>query len=139
MLQGDATGARQSLLDHLAANPRDIEARALLAQAETKLGHRSAAVSAWEQVVDAGRPNTARRARYEIARLFEDRPQQAIPWLEAYLADPGPLVPEARLRLGRAQAALGLPEAEQTLNRVIADHPGTAAAASARALLGELR
>lgn len=137
VVAGELAAARKALEAHVARAPTDAEAWALLAQVATREDQPNRARRAWQKVVAHGRPRAARRARFELARLLEDRPREAIEWLEAYLADPGPWVPEARLRLGRAQRALQDPDADATLRRVIADHPGTAAAATARALLGD--
>ncbi|MEO0605165.1 MAG: hypothetical protein AAF211_27290, partial [Myxococcota bacterium] len=137
VLDGSPDEARERLRERLARLPADADAWALLARLETREQNGSAARAAWKEVVTHGRPRLARQARYTLAVSFEDRPRQAIVWLEAYLADPGPLVPEARLRLGRAQRSIRDPHADETLRSVIVDFPGTAAAASARGLLGD--
>ncbi|MEM6925678.1 MAG: FecR domain-containing protein [Myxococcota bacterium] len=137
VLGGQPDQARDQLRERLARRPDDADAWALLARLETRADRTSAAREAWKAAEAHGRPRLARQARYALAVSFEERPRQAIVWLEAYLADPGPLVPEARLRLGRAQHSIRHPNADETLRSVIVDFPGTAAAASARGLLGD--
>ncbi|MEN0067067.1 MAG: FecR domain-containing protein [Myxococcota bacterium] len=139
IVSGNLDSARLGLRYRLATDPTDADTWVVLAQLEGQGGKVEAARTAWRAVVEHGRTRQAQRARFELARSFEDEPENALGWLEAYLADPGVLAPEARLRLGLAQRQLGRPEAENTLRQVIVDHPGTAAAARARTLLGEPR
>ena len=138
-VEGDMDEARTALRDHLDRRPSDADVWSLLARVESRAGRSRQAIRAWQEVVERGRTGQARQARFELARLYDDRPRKAIRWLEAYLADPGPWAPEARLRLGQAQSAIGDPASDDTLRRVVSDHPGTTAAATARALLGEKR
>lgn len=136
LLGGDPDGARVGLGKRLAADPDDAAAWTLLAQLEARTGQRDPAVAAWREVVARGTAAEAQRARFEAAVLLEDRPADVVPLLTAFLASPDPLAAEARLRLGRAQLAVGDGAAARvTFEQVVADHPGTGPAEIAQQLL----
>ncbi|MFK7926705.1 MAG: hypothetical protein AB8H79_00840 [Myxococcota bacterium] len=136
LLDGRSDAARQGLSRRLAASPNDVPAWTLLAQLEGRAGAPDAAVTAWREVISRGNKAEAQRARYEAAVILDGRPAEVVPLLTAFLADPGPLAPEAGVRLGRALLVLGRDaEAKARLQAVIDASPGTSSAREARALL----
>lgn len=139
VVAGRLDEARGGLNARLAEDPSELEAWSLLARLEARAGQRAAAADAWEQLVQRGDGATAQRARYEAAVLREEAgtPRRAIPLLRAFLEHADPLAPEARLRLGRALLAVGDASGRTELERVVRDHPGTAAAQAAEARLEE--
>ncbi len=134
VLDGDVDRAREGLRARLRADPTDVEAWRLQARLEAREGQTEGAVSAWIQVARLGAPDLSRQARYEAATLLlDDQPARAVPLLEAYLEDPGPLAPEAALALAAAHTRLGRPaEARRWWRWLVETHPGTAAAERAR-------
>lgn len=138
LLAGDSEGARAGLGKRLSHDPGDTAAWTLLGQLEARAGRRDEAVAAWHQVIARGAPAEAQRGRFEAAVLLEDRPSEVVPLLRAFLTTPDPLSAEARLRLGRAELAVGDPAARQTLEQLVRSHPGTGPAEIARGLLGSL-
>ncbi|MCB9798041.1 MAG: tetratricopeptide repeat protein, partial [Alphaproteobacteria bacterium] len=140
LLAGQLDQAREGLERRLARAPGEVDAWTLLAQAERKAGRTAEAVRAWREVIARGAPAEAQRARFEAARLLEAQPAEAEPLLRAFLQTPDPLAAEARLRLGKAILAQGRrDEAAQTLEVLVSEHPGSASARAARALLEEIR
>ncbi|MCB9764521.1 MAG: tetratricopeptide repeat protein [Alphaproteobacteria bacterium] len=139
LLAGELDAAREGLAWRLRLHPREVESWTLLAQLERKAGAPAAAVAAWRQVIRHGQPAEAQRARFEAASLSEGQPAEAEALLRAFLEQPDPLAAEARLRLARALIAQNrTSEALNELDALIAAHPGSAPARSARALREEI-
>lgn len=138
VLRGDPQSAREGLRARLELDPTEAASWELLARLETREGQTEAAADAWRAVIAHGGSSSAQRARFEAALLLLDpQPVEAIGLLQAFLAaEPGALAPEARLHLATAQFNSGDAAAAQTTLRVlIADHPGTSAAAQAHSRL----
>lgn len=139
LLAGDLDVARSTLVAHLADAPSDAEAWMLLARVESRAGQDAAAAEAWTRVVRHGAPARAHTARYEAAILLEDQPERVVELLTPFVDDPGPLAPEAHLRLGRALVAVGrVEEGRLHLTQVVEGFPGTRAAGRARNELAAL-
>ncbi|MBX2798892.1 MAG: tetratricopeptide repeat protein [Myxococcales bacterium] len=136
MVRGDRALALQGLLQRVAADDADADSWVLIAQVHAAEGRQIDALAAWRNVIVHGRARQVQRARFESAVLLEAQPDQVVPLLQAFLRDPGPLEPEALLRLGLAQRALGDEAATDTLQTLIRTHPGTDAAVRARTVLG---
>jgi hypothetical protein len=136
VLGGALEQARLGLSARIAQDAADVPAQILMAQLQAKRGDRAEAVKHWEQVIRRGKDGQAHRAHYEAAVLLLDKPAAAEPHLRAFLATPGPLAADARLRLGRVLLAQGKrTEGAQELERLILAHPGSTPARVARELL----
>lgn len=132
---GDLDAARSGLEARLKEEPTDASSWELLARLEQKAGADATAIAAWRSVVAHGSVRQSSRARYELAILLDD-PVEVESLLRVFLSSAGPLEADARLRLARALRAQGRDtEATEELQRIIAEHPGTAPAAEASTLL----
>ena len=132
---GDLDAARSGLKARLEQEPTDASSWELLARLEQKAGADASAIAAWRAVTEHGSIRQSSRARYELAILLDD-PVEVESLLRAFLPSAGPLEADARLRLARALRAQGRDtEATEELQRIIAEHPGTAPAAEASTLL----
>jgi hypothetical protein len=131
--------ARAGLQSRLQAHPKEVGSWILLAQVEAKVGHKEAAVRAWQRVIAMDSGAKAQRARFEAASLLMDKPAEAELLLRAFLSEPGPLVADAKLKLGRTLLAQGRSEeARAALTALVVAHPGTTPARLARELLQSL-
>lgn len=132
---GDLDAARSGLQVRLESEPSDASSWELLARLEQKAGAEDQAIAAWRSVLAHGSVRQSGRARYELAILLDD-PVEVEGLLREFLPSAGPLEADARLRLARALRAQGRDTAAtEELQRIIAEHPGTAPAAEASTLL----
>jgi tetratricopeptide (TPR) repeat protein len=166
ILTDEFEAAREALEAHLVADEQRVDAWMLLAQLENRMGEVDAAVEAWDSVIEHGSSQQAQQGRYEAARLLEEQPRRALPYLEAFLSrpdslegnrrelttsgtptgrlkgvlsSPDPLEGEARLRLAQAlHETARTEEAKAELEQLISAHPGTGAAKKAKKMLTEL-
>jgi Tfp pilus assembly protein FimV len=94
------------------------------------------------RVIALGGPKSANSARFQASVLLQDKlsdPGRAATLLEEYLRGPALLEAEALVRLARARIDLGQRDrARSLLERVVAEHRGTAAAIRAGRLLNNL-
>lgn len=143
MVAGDVAGARAALEALVADHPDDPDVLALLSFAQRRDG---APVAAAETLLRAAAaaPSQEGRFVYDAASLLDAAGQPArvvellAPRVDAQVI-PGALLPDARLRLGRAQLATGATDAGRaTLDELVRAHPGTGAASTAIGLLGEI-
>ena len=137
LVEGDLAGTRAGVTQRLAANDRDVGAWTLKAQLESRAENDVDAIAAWIRVTDLADPAAAQRARYEAAILWGTDPA-CIPLLREFLRTPDPLAPEATLRLADALLASGDQEGTVQLERLVREHPGTAAAQQAQARLDDI-
>ena len=166
ILNDEVDAAREGLEAHLAVDEQRVDAWMLLAQLEGRAGKVDAAAAAWDSVIEHGSQRQAQQGRYEAARLLEEQPGRALPYLEAflsrpdslegnkrelrtsgaptgrlkaYMSSPDPLEGEARLRLAQALHETGQTAAAAAeLEQIIGAHPGTGAAKKARKMLDDL-
>lgn len=166
ILNDEVGAAREGLEAHLAVDKQRVDAWMLLAQLEGRAGEVDAAVDAWASVIEHGSPRQAQQGRYEAARLLEEQPGRALPYLQAFLSrpdslegnrrelttsgtptgklkarlsSPDPLEGEARLRLAQALHETGQTAAAAAeLEQIISGHPGTGAANKAKKMLKDL-
>ncbi len=144
LLGGDQEGAVAALEARLEVHPTETDSWQLLATAHRRSGDRPAAAVAWEQVRRHGAGAIRAQAAYELAVLHQDTGEHgtAAELLAGLVDDPDlnrSLRPDAAVRLGRSQLALGQTEAARaTLTGVVEDFPGTQPAATASGLLGGL-
>ena len=139
VLDGQYDEARIGLNERLGASEREIASWTLLAQLESRAGRLEEGLLAWDAVINYGTTTEAQRGRYEAARLLEDQPERAIPYLEAFVAIPDPLASDGRLRLANALLAVGKPsQAIEQLERILNEYPGTGAAKKAKKTLNTL-
>jgi transmembrane sensor len=137
---GDAAAALDA---HLGRQPGDTGAWSLLADCRRKQGRARAAIDAYAEVIERASAGEANRARYMAGSLAQDRlgdHAAAQRYFAAYLSAPGrkPLAAEAAVRRARSLLALGRDgEGRAVLERVLAEHAGTQAAATARRLLDQ--
>jgi tetratricopeptide (TPR) repeat protein len=135
--RGELASAVPALYHRVAADPDDWPAWQLLAQAEARSSHPDEALAAWETVAAGAGGSSARRAHYQAAVILQDRsdPAAAVVHLLAWLDDSSgsaALTAEALVRLAGSYDALGQPELAQVQwRRVVDEHPGTVAAATA--------
>ena len=117
VLGGQLGEARAGVGERMNADPSDMDACILGAQIETKLGDREAAVALWERAAAKGNSAQVQRAHYEAAVLLTGEPARAEAHLRAFLKTGGPLMADARLRLGRALRAQGKAAQAQQAHR----------------------
>lgn len=142
MIVGEVAEARAALEALAVDHPDDVAVLSLLSFAQRKDG---APLAAAETLLRAAAVDPAQEGRfvYDAASLFDaaDQPGRVVDLLAPRVSRqtiPGALLPDARLRLGRAQLATGAEDAGRaTLEELTRAHPGTSAAASALALLNE--
>ncbi len=144
IIRGDLDRAASEIEAHLATVPGDHQAWTLLADCRRKQGDWSAAVEAYEQVIEHAPGPEANAARFRAGALCQEqlaRHDQATALFDGYLEQSGaePLAAEALLRLARSHTELGHEtEAREALQQAVADHAGTGAAVEARRMLAEM-
>lgn len=145
VLTGRYDAAERALAAHLAKNPNDSEALALLANCYRKAGRWRAAASAYERLIETAAPSRANMARFRAGVLYQERLGEhatAAELFDGYLKATSarkPLESEAMLRLGRSLLALGRTKrAEAVLKETAARQDGNPASLKAREMLKEI-
>ena len=139
ILEGKYGVAERAITDHLRMFPTDTESWSLLATCRRKTKQWRGALNAYQKIVEIGNSKAANTARFEMARILQDRLGNhgaAAEVLSEYLRTPRLLEAEAMVRLGRARLKQGrTKEATEIWTRVTKRFRGTSAAMHAQNLL----
>ncbi len=144
LLKGEGDRAIAALQERLAADPDELASWSLLALAQRRAGDTDGAFASWTRVAQGATGAEQAQALYELAVLHQETGDAAgaLAHLEALQAQGQlnrALVPDARVRMGRAQLAVGQAQAgKETLTEVVRDYPGTQPAATATGILAGL-
>lgn len=139
ILEGKYSLAESAITDHLRLFPTDTESWSLLATCRRKSKQWRAALNAYQKIVELGNSKAANTARFEMARILQDRlgnHAAAAEILSEYLTTPRLLEAEAMVRLGKARFSQGRKrEAREIWSQVVTRFRGTSAAIHAKNLL----
>lgn len=146
ILSGRLQEAETGLLEHVRANPRDVEGWWLLSTCRRKSGKWVSAVNAYRKVIEYGDPGRADKARFRAAVILQEqlgRHQQAISLLTQYIENGArnrPLRAEAMVRLAESLLAIGQKtKAARILEETTQQYGQTPASDRARQILERVR